>query len=416
MVSEIRRHRRRPLLRPILTLASFAGALLLGAPSALAQSGGASDAPTAGWQNGFFLQSADGANRLQLGLLTQFDGRFAVDDEADALTDSFVIRRLRPSLRGRIGDRFEFFLSPDFAGGTLVVQDAYFDTRFSPAFRVRVGKGKTPFGYERLQSASTMLFIERALPTAVAPNRDLGIQLLGDVANNKLSYAVGIFNGTRDGANVDVDNNDGKDLIGRVVVRPVDGLTVALAGSTGSHRGPASLPSYRTTVFQQTFFSYDGASADGRLNRYSPYLSYYSGPFGAFVEYVRSSLPVDRGELRETIGHQAWQAAASWVLTGERTTENGVVPERPFSFSSGGGKGALQLALRYQELSVDNDAFALGLASASSNRKAEAWSVGLNWYLNRNLLYRLHYERTSFEDGSARPTENTLAFRSQINF
>ena len=108
MVSEIRRHRRRPLLRPILTLASFAGALLLGAPSALAQSGGASDAPTAGWQNGFFLQSADGANRLQLGLLTQFDGRFAVDDEADALTDSFVIRRLRPSLRGRIGDRFEF--------------------------------------------------------------------------------------------------------------------------------------------------------------------------------------------------------------------------------------------------------------------------------------------------------------------
>ena len=55
--------------------------------------------------------------------------------------------------------RFEFYLNPDFAGGTLVVQDAYLDTIFSPAFRIRAGKGKTPFGFERLHSASNMLFL-----------------------------------------------------------------------------------------------------------------------------------------------------------------------------------------------------------------------------------------------------------------
>ena len=82
-----------------------------------------------------------------------------------------ALRRLRPYLRGRFSKRFEFYFNPDFAGGTLVVQDAYVDTIFSPAFRIRAGKGKTPFGLERLHSASNLLFFNRALPTALVPNR-----------------------------------------------------------------------------------------------------------------------------------------------------------------------------------------------------------------------------------------------------
>src|SRR5688572_8933783 len=142
------------------------------APDAQAQGTPAPPAQTAGWRDGFFIQSDNGDYRLQIGALVHADGRFALGSNA-AITDTFLIRRLRPYLRGRFARNFEFSINPDFAGGTLVLQDAYVDTVFSPAFRIRLGKAKTPFGPERLQPVSNILFFERALPTSVVPNRDV---------------------------------------------------------------------------------------------------------------------------------------------------------------------------------------------------------------------------------------------------
>lgn len=372
--------------------------------------------PVAGWQNGFFVQSADGQHRLQFGLTAQLDGRFAAGDEADVLTDTFALRRLRPIVRGRLGGHFEFQVGVDFGSGTATLQDAYVDTRFSEAVRLRLGKTKSPLGHERLHAVPTMLFFERALPSGVAPNRDVGVQVLGNVMDGRVSYNIGLFNGSRDGSSSDLDTSDGKDLVARVVARPASGLSVALSGSTGEHTGAAALPSYRTTIFQQTFFSYSGAAADGRLTRYSPYVSYYDGPFGGFAEYVTSRVPVRGGDVVESIWHEAWQVTGSWVLTGEDATEAGVAPQRDFDFE-GGGWGALQVAVRYHTLKVDDDAFDLGFATPGSNRTATAWSAGLNWYLNRYVSARAHFERTVFDsnDGS-RPAENVFALRTQLSF
>jgi phosphate-selective porin OprO/OprP len=143
---------------------------------------------TAGWRDGFFVQSAGGDFRLQIGLLIHADGRFALDDEAEAVTDTFLIRRLRPNFRVRLHDRFDLYFNPELAGGTLVVQDAYVDTRFSDAFRLRLGKSKTPFGLERLQSSSGLLFFERGLPTSLVPNRDVGIQVSQAVNRERGSH------------------------------------------------------------------------------------------------------------------------------------------------------------------------------------------------------------------------------------
>ena len=97
-------------------------------------------------QDGIAIESGNGEYRLQIGLLMQADGRFAAQDAAAAVNDTFAMRRLRPYLRGRILRRFEFYVVPDFGNGAVVVQDAYLDTIFSPAFRIRAGKGKAPFG------------------------------------------------------------------------------------------------------------------------------------------------------------------------------------------------------------------------------------------------------------------------------
>src|SRR5687768_8709594 len=90
-------------------------------------------------QDGFAIESGNGDYRLQIGVLLHADGRFALDDENGHVIDTFAARRVRPYLRGRVARRFEFYLNPDFAGSTLVIQDAYLDTIFTPAFRVRAG-------------------------------------------------------------------------------------------------------------------------------------------------------------------------------------------------------------------------------------------------------------------------------------
>ena len=402
-------------------------ALIAAASEARAQTPPSTPAVTAGWRDGFFIESETREFRLQIGALVQADGRFAPGDDAEAVTDTFAPRRLRPYLRGRLARHFEFYVNPDFAGGTVVVQDAYLDTVFTPALRLRVGKGKTPFGIERLQPASNITFAERALPTALVPNRDVGVQVLGDISGGLVSYAAGVMNGVADGASSDIDNSDSKDLAGRLVVRPFirdvnsawHGLSLAVAGSRGRQTGALALSVLRTAALQQPLLTYLGATADGIRRRYSPQISYTYRQFGGLAEYVHSQVPVRKDSAAGDIAHNSWQIAGSWVLSGEAATDGatGIRPRTNFDFGSGHW-GAFQLAARYHQLTVDDRALSLGLVTAASSRKAEAWTLGLNWYLNPFIKYVVNFERTVFDgdsDGARRP-EKAVVFRTQVNF
>ena len=390
-------------------------------PAALAQ--GAGGPAPAGWRDGFVVQSEGGDYRLQVGGLIQFDGRFGLDDPEEALVDTFVIRRVRPMFQGRIARYFDFALVPDFAGGAVNLRNAFVETRISPAFRIRFGKDKTPFGLERMQSVAYILFVERALPTGVAPDRDVGVQVLGDVPGGIVSYAAGVFNGVVDGTSADADTNDGKDLAGRVVVRPfaratdhpLAGLGLGLAATRGTQ--PASLPSFRTSA-QQTFFTYHrNAVGTGVRRRVSPQAFYYNSGFGAFAEYVRSTGDVSAGAaIGDDIVHESWQVAGSFVLTGEPASDRGVRPARPFD-PANGRWGAVQIALRYSALDVDDRVIPLGLAGSGATR-ARAFAAGANWYLNQNIRWVTNVERTTFDGhvSGERPSEFVLLVRNQISF
>ena len=405
--------------------------ILLSAAVSNAQAQGmpAPSAKTAGWRDGFFIQSDNGDYRLQIGALVHADGRFALGSNAEtiALTDTFLIRRLRPYLRGRFARSFEFYINPDFAGGTVVLQDAYVDTVFSPAFRIRLGKTKTPFGFERLQPVPNILFFERALPTSIVPNRDVGVGVLGDIAGGIVSYQASVLNGVSEGASGDVDSNDGKDVAGRLAIRPfvrnpsspLRGLTAGVAGTRGSQEGSGALPTLRTTSLFQTYFSYSGAVADGTRSRYSPHLSYYHKAFAGIVEYVHTGTAVRKGDLAGDIGLDSWQVAGSWMLTGEPATD-GTIAVRPHAdFDFGAGHlGAFQVVARYHALKVDDSAFTLGFATPGSSGQADAWTVGLNWYLTPNFRYVVNFERTVFDgdaDGPRKP-ENAFVVRGQVSF
>ncbi len=390
---------------------------------------GAQTAPpptvTAPPQDGFAIQAPNADYRLVFNAVAQMDGRFSLDDPTP-IVDTFTLRKVRPILSGRITKYFDFRIMPDFGNGTVVVQDAYLDVRFSPTFRVRTGKDKTPVGYELLQGDPFLLFPERSLASSLVPNRDIGVQVLGDLTP-KVFYAAGLFNGVLDGVSTttDVDTNNGKDLAGRIVWQPfrssgapargLNGLGFQVGGSTGTQSG-AVLPFFRTSV-GQTYFAYAAsAAASGGRRRLTPAVFYYYKSFGGFAEYVQSTQSVARAGVERDFTNRGWDVTGSFLLTGEAASDRGVRPTSPFD-PANGKWGALQVVARYSVLSVDRDIFALGFGAATASREARSFAVGLNWYPITFVKYYATYERTTFNGGNApRPSEDSVVFRVQLAF
>jgi phosphate-selective porin OprO and OprP len=376
---------------------------------------------------GFSIRSADNAFSLRIRGLVQGDGRFFMGDSARPTSNGFLLRRVRPSLEATFGKNYSLRLVPDFAGSVLVLQDAYLDSRFSGAIQVRGGRFKAPFGLERLGTASDFLFIERGYPTSVAPNRDVGLQLGGDI--RFINYALGVFNGVVDGGSADTDLNDDKDLVGRLMILPfranprhsLAGLGFGIAGSYGNQIGSATtsaLPSYRTAG-QQTFFGYrTGVFADGRRTRVGPQAHFYSGRFGLMAEHYTSKQRVTLPGATETIEVKAWQVAGSLMLFGGTAQGRVVTPKTSFDVKAGTW-GALEVAARYGQLEINDAAFPVFADSLTQAGEAKGFGLGLNWYLNRNVRISASYEETTFVGGAAtgdREKEKVLFTRMQFAY
>ncbi len=396
---------------------------------------------------GFSIQSADGQNQIKLRGLVQVDGAFLTDDYAGDPPDTWQVSRARPTIEGTLGGIYDFKFMPDFGNGKTVLQDAYVRARFLPGFQLTAGKFKSPVGLERLQSASDLRFVARAFPTQIAPNRDIGLQVGGDFADQRVTYAVAYLNGSNDGSSSDSfspsdkDANSAKEWAGRLFTLPfaesdvfaLRGLGIGIASTYTDQEGTTSqtlLPTYKTEA-QSNFFQYrTGATAtiaNGSRVRLAPQLYYYAGPFGLMAEYTQESQDVSRfagAAYREgTMDNYAWQVAAYWFLTGEEESFKGFKPNRIFSLADHTW-GAWELAARYNVLNLDNAAFQGGADSfADPNTqasKASTWTLGVNWYLSENVKWVLNYEQTSFDGGAAGGTdridEKAFLTRLQLAF
>jgi len=381
---------------------------------------------TAG-KEGFWIKSADNNFQLRLGGLIQADSRFYTEsDPAIVLGSStFLLRKVRPILEGTVYKFFDYKIMTDFGNGQIILQDAYLDFYYFPWAKARSGKFKPPVGLERLQTDTDNLFIERALPTDLVPNRDAGVQVFGENLGGVFNYAVGVFNGVVDGGNGDLDTNNTKDFAGRVFVNPfktsgigpLKGLGIGIAGTSGSQQGP--LPVYRTPA-QAIFFNYNASTlANGNRYLITPQAYYYIGPFGMLGEYVQTAQDVKNGSTLGEISSSAWQVAASYVITGERASFKGVIPRKEFN-PRVGSLGAVELAGRYTQLNVDNEVFILKFANPNTAASRDrTWTAGVNWYFNRNLKLQLNYEQSAFKGGSTtgdRQTEKVILSRFQIAF
>lgn len=388
-----------------------------------ASKGNASTPIVVAGDKGFALKSKDDTFTLKIRGVLQVDARHFPGDKNLRTGDTFLLRRVRPLLEATFYDITDFRLMTDFGNGQVTVQDAYADLRPYPWLKLRAGKFKPPVGLERLQSTSAIHFVERALPTALVPNRDVGVQLHGELGKGVFEYALGLWNGVVDGGSGDLDNGHAKDVVARFYSRPrksdpfsiLSGLGFGIAGSTGYRVGkPATssassssaLPSIKSSG-QQIIFGYivndkvEGGTvlAEGRHYRLSPQLVYYTGGFGLLAEHVLSVHAVNKGGETAKLKHTAYQIEISQLLGAGKNTYEGVQVASPLSPTQGTW-GVFEVALRFHELRLDKDTFPIYADSAKSVNRATAVAAAVNWHWSRNIKLAFTYDETRFQGGA----------------
>ncbi len=389
--------------------------------------------------DGVSFGSANSNFVAQLHGVIQFDSRTFFNDGGNNGNDGFLLRRARPIFSGTLFHNFDYNFTPDFGGSSVQIFDAYLNYHCSPEFQVEAGKFKAPVGLEALVTDRDLLFNERSLATDLVPNRDLGVELHGDLFGGVASYAAGVFNGASDynGTTANTTYQDDKSFAGRVFFQPwkktdvnaLRGLGFGVSGSyqanhPNTNSATGLTPGYSTDG-QQKFFTYNtGVSANGAGWRISPQAYYYYGPLGLLAEYVVSDQQVASAAKSADLQNTAWEISGGWLLTGESASYNTLTPLHPFNPRQNQW-GAWQLVARYAGLNADSKVFQDGFASSTKSAdSATAWSVGLNWYLNKNVRADLSFSHTEFGGftGKAVPgvvpaqAENVLFSRVQLAF
>jgi hypothetical protein len=118
---------------------------------------------------------------------------------------SFRIRRAKTSLEGWFWKKeltFDLQLSwagPEAGASTQTpLEDATltWDASRKGTFKITIGQLKVPFGRQEMTSSGRLQFADRSLLNGeFTRGRDIGIQFDGRVANDKVQYFAGVFNG-----------------------------------------------------------------------------------------------------------------------------------------------------------------------------------------------------------------------------
>jgi len=157
------------------------------------------------------------------------------EDQADGCD----VRRARLSVKGIQGKRLSYRLQGEFGGTGQKLLDAVLVCQVTRFASVHAGQFIIPFSYENLISSGRLASVNRSQVVEALcarggdvlgnhSGRDIGIMV--QMQNSYLDMSAGVFNGS--GINR-TDLNEDKDIIGRLVLRPVRSLGIGCSFYSG---------------------------------------------------------------------------------------------------------------------------------------------------------------------------------------
>lgn len=375
--------------------------------------------PVAGWDDMFYLRSADKRFSLRFTGQVQADYRDYLNPNDATDIDSFTVRRARIGLEALLFRYYEFRFLNDFGQNQPRLVDGFLNVHYWGAVQFTAGKFKQPFSYEQLIQDRFTPFVERSLIDQVVPARDVGVMVHGqNLFDGVLDYGLAASNGEQNG---DTDTNGAKDATARVAVRPfalwggpLRRLQFGAAVNGGNQFEPIAPAALRTPAGVPYFQFNRGVLADGRRVRWSPEVAYFYGGLGFSAQYFRMDQrvrPAATGapaRLTVDVPFEGFYVQATYLLTGEQRTtySEAVSPLRPFDPRCGlEAPGAWEVVGRVSRLRVGDVVFAPGNARLADpvavSDGATEMTLGFNWYLNKWVRTQFNWERAWF-DGAVR--------------
>ena len=361
---------------------------------------------TAKWGNGYKLSSSDGEHSLKFGGRIMSD--YAIWNNGDETFSGTEFRRVRFFNSGKVYGNVKYKLQLDFAGGGVSFKDVYMEVAMPYAGNVKVGHFKEPFRLEALTSSKYITFMERALPIAFSPERNVGVMLHESFMDDKLSIQAGLFREASSGNDKMID--DVRNITTRITFLPINNDNNLLhLGAAFSSRSSSddtySVSSRAENHLGTKLLDMDLDNVTG-MNLMGAEMAFVMGSFSVQGEYVMNSV-----EAMEDYSFSGYYGQVSYFLTGEkRKYKNSlagfdrVKPNK--NMKEGEGLGAFELAARYSSMDL-SEAHAGTLNDIT---------VGLNWYLNPCTRLMFNYVMGTLDDHGVETTENTFQCRMQIDF
>ena len=324
--------------------------------------------------------NADNTDRKP-GTTTDANTAFAGLPNGSRDENGFRIRAAELYVTGRLTPWSTYYMEVDFARQSEIALNSiymdfytkdmdYVKGLYPYISRIRVGQFREPFGIEQGTSQGLLDFVNRAYytdlslvgvdtragdptlnpfgksnSTGFVQQLDIGLEVDSKAPQLPLEpeLQMAVINGA--GRNFN-DNNADKDVTGRLILTPTDGMKLYFAGLTGTafFNGTASGPLQNNTDVKKT-----------RQGVMYTYIPPFLPELKLQAEYIEGN---DNGFRRRT-----WY---QYILF------------RPFSFLPG-----FEPAYRYEEFTVDTN---------RPNSTLTRHTIGFNYYLHTNVKFTLNYE------------------------
>ncbi len=348
------------------------------------------------------------------------------------IQDGADFRRARLAAVGDVADNVAYIVEFDFGfPGRPSFMDVWMEIQDLPLLQnLRVGHFRNPFGLDGLTSVKDLTFIERSLPFAFLPFRQIGVMAHGVNQEEDFTWALSGFRFPTDPFGAQIGDSGGYGLATRltgVVLSGEEGL-LHIGGAYSLINPSSDVVRYLTPP--EVFISDLGAAAflpsgipfivppfvdtgfiaTDTTNLFSGELATTVGSFHAQSELVCAVVDRQGGS---TVSFSGVSAQAAYILTGEHRPYNRkqgvlgrIVPNHPFGKN---GYGAWELAGRWSYLDLNDADIAGG--------RLNDLTFGLNWYLNRFTKFQLNYIHAMLDSPvNGESDADIVVARAQLDF
>ena len=352
------------------------------------------------------LASPESGYKLWFDTRAQVDGAvyFGAPGYADPIGNGTSIRRARFAVKAQVNEDWYGEFDMDLANGLVELKDAIVRYTGFDNLDLQVGNFKENFSIQRNTTSRYLQFIERPMVcSALAPSRHLGFN--AKYAKDWIWASAGVFAQKVAGIeewdltadnNKDFGRNAGYSATAKLVFRPLykmDNASLHIGGAV-SYRTPKvtddAYGMYRasarnsTNINRKKYIDTDNLPGFDHNILSTVELAGHWGGLRYEAAYMRSDV-----FFKETAVDplpkcfDGWYAQAGYLLFGGKQRYD-AMGGKYTKVERGRSWGDIELCGRYEYCNLNNG----GIFGGS----AEAYTIGLNYYVNENVKMQLNYQ------------------------